>query len=442
MKSSLLKRPISRRAFLGLGASAVAAGAATALSGCGDADDGKVHIEAVCYKTEAVDICKRLQDKFNATHDDIVLSLTAPNDAVTILRTRFVREDYPDIIGIGGDNDYAMFVSADIFHDMSDYPGMENIRKEYIDIDRGVTYVPMDGIYGVPYAANAAGFLYNKEMFRTNGWQIPTTWDELTELFRTIQDAGTQPLYLSYKDGWTILSPWNSIGINLLPSDLAYQVNAGRAKFSDYYREPAELLRSLNQYAEDNLFGFGYDDASINFANGDAAMWPIGSFAVPQIMNSLQEGKSIDVGMFPTPSAPNADDRLLLSGVDLQWCVCEASEKKDAAYEVIDFLLEDDNLQEYLLDQRAIPCKEGNFELDGLFDDTRDWIDTGKIADYLDHQYPRSMDFSSYLQTFMLDDSPDAVDNFLKRWDNDWPRYNEDIIAKVQAYEQEHGSIE
>ena len=54
------------------------------------------------YKPEAANYFTKVEEAFNATHDDIHLTISSPNDAMTILRTRFIREDYPDIIGIGG----------------------------------------------------------------------------------------------------------------------------------------------------------------------------------------------------------------------------------------------------------------------------------------------------------------------------------------------------
>lgn len=76
---------------------------AGSFAGCGgQAKDGKVEIELVHYKPEAVDLFAKLEEKFNSTHDNIHLTISSPNDAMTILKTRFVREDYPDILGIGG----------------------------------------------------------------------------------------------------------------------------------------------------------------------------------------------------------------------------------------------------------------------------------------------------------------------------------------------------
>ena len=56
-----------------------------------------------------------------------------------------------------------------------------------------------DGTYALPYAANAAGVLYNKDMFAENGWKVPTNWSEFTALCDEIKESGTLPLYLGFK---------------------------------------------------------------------------------------------------------------------------------------------------------------------------------------------------------------------------------------------------
>ena len=438
----MLTKPISRRSLLGL----TATGAATLMfAGCAhERSDGTVEVEIVSSKQEAVSIFEQIMADFNASHDDIYLNIQSPADAVTVMKTRFVRENYPDVIGIGGDADYASFVDSEILADVSGYAGIENVQPAYRDILESVTYVPMDGIYGVPYVANAAGMLYNKRMFADKGWEIPETWDELIALCdRIVAEGEVAPFYLGYADTWTILSPWNSITVNMVPADLARQVNAGEAKFADYYGEPARRMRQLLGYSQTTIgdpgpFSIQYNDACTRFANGMAAMFPCGSFAVPQI---LRAGTDIEVGMFAMPSADDPADRIVVSGVDLQWCVAESCQHKDAVFEVLDYLSSPEYMQTYIADQRAIPCIEGDFELDPLFDDIKPWLDEGRVLDYLDHSYQSAMAVDAQLQTMLQDDRDDdtAIAAFLEKFDSDWQRYNRNVIRKVQEYEESQG---
>ena len=427
------KRALTRRSFLGLSA---AAAAGLALTGCeGERADGKTEVEFVSYKREAVSIFDALTAEFNETNDHIYLNFNSPNDAVTIMKTRFVREDYPDVVAIGGDASYADFVDSNILADMTDYPGMANVQPAYQEIMKSVTYVPMDGIYGVPYIANAAGMLYNKDMFAEKGWTIPTTWTEFCDLCEQIKAEGeVLPLYLGFLDTWTILSPWNSMLVELVPSDHIRKVNAGEAKFADYYREPAEKLLKLMEYGEDGPMAYSYEDACTAFARGQSAMFPCGSFAVPQILGANPD---MNIGLFAMPASDDPDDRIVVSGVDLCWNMTTANEDhRELVYEVIDFLNQPESLQTYIDDQKAIPCIEGDFTLDPLFDDIQEFLDEGKVIDYPDHSYPSGMACDAQLQAFLLDGDVDA---FLANWDNLWQRYNKTVIRKYNEYMANQG---
>ncbi|MCI8513033.1 MAG: extracellular solute-binding protein [Lachnospiraceae bacterium] len=407
----------------------------TLLGGCqASVNTGVVEIELVQYKPEAARYFDEVEKKFNETHENIRLTISSPNDATTILKTRFIREDYPDIIGIGGNIDYSNFVDAGILSDVSDYPGLKEIRGTYLDTLEKLEYVPTEGIYGVPYAANAAGVLYNKEIFKEHGWKIPETWTEFIELCEEIQDAGLQPLYFGYKDIWTTLAPWNALAVDLAPADVCSRVNAGETTFAEEYREVAEKVKTLLDYGEPGPFAYNYNDACTAFARGDAVMYTIGSYAVPQI---LMTNPDIQIDSFVMPGSDDADRNVLNSGVDLQFCVMSECPNKEAAYEVLDFLLEEENLQDYIDAQNAVPCKEGNFKLASMLDGMSEYIEAGKTVDYQDHYYPAEMSVDAQIQTFLLDGD---VDKFLAKFDKDWQRYNRDVIRKVQEYNAANGN--
>lgn len=404
------------------------------LTGCSGnkSDSGKTVIELVHYKPEAVSYFEEVEKQFNASHKDIELKISSPNDAMTVLKTRFIREDNPDIIGIGGEYNYSNFVDAEMLMDISDFDGLENIKQKYLDINENLKFVPMDGTFGVPYMANAAGILYNKDLFEEHGWQIPETWDELIALCEDIQETGILPFYMGYKDAWTCLSPWNSIASSLTDATVCKDVNKGESSFSEEYRLVAEQMKTLLQYGPKDFVAYSYNDACTAFARGESAMFIIGSYAVPQIQ-SVNPDMNID--SFVYPASNQAEENVLTSGVDLQFCVMKDCPNKDAAYEVLRFLLEDENVQAYMDNQNAIPCKEGMFHLAPMLDGMKDYINEEKVTDFQDHFYPSEMAADALIQTYLLDGD---TDKFLKKFDQEWIRYNRDLIKKVQNYELSH----
>ncbi len=426
---------MTARRITALGLAGILA-AGTALSGCGSSSSSgngkKIEIDLVQYKPEAVDIFDELEEKFNATHDDIHLTIESPSDATTILKTRFIREDYPDIIGIGGDSNYSEFVDAGILADVSDFDGLKNVKQSYIDTLENLEYVPTEGTYGVPYVANAAGVLYNRDMFEEHGWQIPTTWDEFMNLCDEIKAAGIQPLYFGFKDTWTCLAPWNALAVDLVSPDVFNEVNSGKTTFAKQYKDVAEKMLELLPYGEDGAVAYGYNDACTAFAKGESAMYTIGSYAIPQI-KSVNPDMNID--SFVMPASNDASENVLNSGVDLEFSVTAACKHKEAAYEVIDFLMDPDNVQTYLDAQNAVPCEKGDFKLASELDGMKDYIQNDKTMDYQDHHYPSEMSVDALIQTFLINKDTDA---FLKKFDKDWQRYNRDIIRKVEAYNEAH----
>ena len=411
--------------------------AAVILPGCGsDENSGKTEIEILQYKPEAATYFDQVEEQFNATHDDIHLTISSPNDASTIMRTRFIREDYPDIIGIGGDINYSYYVDADILADVSDYEGLSDVKQSYIDILENLEITPKDGTYGVPYVANAAGILYNKDMLEEHGWEIPESWSELIDLCEEIQAEGILPFYFGFRDTWTCLAPWNSLAVDLAPADTCQQVNAGETTFSEEYVEVAEKCLELVSYGPEDPFAYGYNDACTAFANGESAMYPIGSYAVPQILSVNPE---MNIDSFVTPGNDDPSKNTLNSGVDLMFAVTAECENKEAAYEVLDFLMADENIQAYIDDQNAVPCKDGDFDLAPMLDGMTPFIESGNMTDYQDHYYPSEMAADALIQTYLINKDADA---FLKDFDSRWQRYNIDIIRAVQEYNEEHGSAE
>ncbi len=412
---------------------ALACGTGLLTTACdSDSASGKVQIELLQYKQEAVNTFNELAEKFNASQDKIELTVSSPNDATTILKTRLIKDDPPDMVAIGGDYNYATMLDADEFMDISDYEGLDKIKDVYKEMDKQLELVPKEGVYAVPYAANAAGVLYNKEMFDQNGWEVPTTWTEFMDLCQEIQDAGIQPFYFGFRDSWTCLAPFNAMAVSLADPTICSQVSAGTATFTEAYSEVCDKYLEMLQYAEPNPVAYAYNDACTAFARDQSAMFVIGNYAIPQIRSVDPD---IQIDSFVLPASDNADDNILNSGNDLQFSVMAATEHKEECYEVLDFFLEDENVQLYTDQQASVPCVDGDFEITDDLNSMKPYIESGKMADYQDHHYPSEMSVDAMIQTFLQSGDKDA---FLSKFDSDWVRYNRDTIAKLQQYYEEH----
>lgn len=407
------------------------------MTGCESSNtkNGVTEITMLQYKREAVDAFEKIEEAFNSTHDDIHLTIESPNEAMTILKTKLVREDAPDIVGIGGDINYSNFLDADLFQDISDLDAAQEIKPAYVEILKNLEYIPQDGIYALPYVGNAAGILYNKDMFEENGWEIPTTWTEFTDLCKEIQSTtDIYPLYFGYKDTWTTLAPWNALAVGLADADICSQVNAGTNTFRQGYEEVAVKDKELLQYGEPNPYTYSYNDACTAFARGESAMYTIGNYAIPQI---LSVNPDMNIDSFTFPANEKEEDNVLNSGIDLLFSVMKDCENKEAAYEVMDFLYQDSTIQIYLDNQGGLACKNGDFAIPETLTGMKEYIENNRMSDYHDHHYPSEMSVDAMIQTYLIDEKDNDVDTFLNKFDKEWKRYNRDIIAKIEKYNEE-----
>ena len=64
-------------------------------------------------------------------------------------------------------------------------------------------YGTVDGqIWGAPFGASVKSFVwYSPKMFKDNGWEIPTTWDQLLALSDTIAATGIKPWCVGFESG-------------------------------------------------------------------------------------------------------------------------------------------------------------------------------------------------------------------------------------------------
>ena len=168
-------------------------------------------------------------------------------------------------------------------------------------------------------------------------------------------------------------------------------------------------------------------------------MYAIGSYAIPQIKSVNPD---MQIGSFTFPANDAEEDNVLNSGIDLQFCVMKNTEHPEEVYEVLRFLYEDETIQIYLDEQGGLTCKTGDFELPSELEDMRSYIENSRMADYQDHHYPSEMAVDAMIQTFLLDDSVNARDTFLNKFDNEWKRYNRDLIRRVNEYQEKTGGAQ
>lgn len=405
------------------------------VTGCGGSSDGKssakggkTELELFSSKAENKDVLQKLVDKFNESHKDVTIKITAPADAGTVLKTRMAKNDMPDIVMMGGDNNYTEVESAGMLVDLSDQDYISNIQDSYMQMVYDVNKDKEEKAYGVPYATNASGVIYNVDKFEELGLEIPKTWDEFIDVLDQIKDAGEQPLLMTYKDAWTSLCPWNSMAPDLQPDGFTDDRKEGKTTFVGTHEEIAEKYLTLLDYAQDDFMGLTYDDGNKAFANGDAVMIINGNWAINQYKNANAD---INVNMFALPSSDDESKNYVTSGVDVLIGVCKDSANEEMAKEFVSFMMETENAQTYIDDQFAFSAIKGVEQNNETVAGVKEDIANGKVANFPDHYYPSGFDLSALISEMCLNysngmDNQENMDQFLKQCDEKYDIANVD----------------
>lgn len=157
----------------------------------------------------------------------------------------------------------------------------------------------VDGVtYGVPYQGLLTGLWYNEAILADNGLSVPTTFDELLEVSRTLSDAGI--VTISNGANQSSFSVWSFL-VWLERFGFAERVS-GILDGSDSYVND-DFLRMYEHIAElrdagafaSNVSTQTYQQAVDAFLNGNAAMLDAGVWASSAIQESSVAG---DVGFW------------------------------------------------------------------------------------------------------------------------------------------------
>lgn len=392
---------------------------ASVLSACGakEADTGnakKVKVEFFQYKSEAVATYDALIAKFEAANPNIDIVQTNVPEAGTVLKTRVAKGEVPDIISVGGDAQFEDLAKNGVLADMTNYPGQANIIDGYKKTLQSVT--GSDKLYGVPYAANANGIIYNKDEFKALGLTVPTTKDEMDKVIAAIKAAGKVPFHFAFKDAWTALPAWNVFAAGLQPANFYADRKAGKTTFAAGHKDMLKQYVDFMQNGQPgDRFADSYGDGNTKFAKGSSVMYLQGVWAIPEIVKA---NPNIKLGVFPYPLTNDKSKNLLVSGVDVLFALSAKSKAAEEAKKFIDFLMQAENAQKYIDEQKAFSTIKNIFQKEEAYSDLKAAFEEGRVADFPDH-YINGMALDVIVQELMQKKN---VDEALKKMDAEYDK--------------------
>lgn len=371
MKQKLL--PIIATCLLG--------GSVIALAGCGSQQTNNPdELRIVLYNAGWGD--EWLKDtiaSWESKNPGKTVNLTSLYEANTLINRRLASSDNSDDLYITTYNGWRNYAAQGVFAPLDDLleeevDGMTVSDKIDSAFKDNLYFKNSDGsehCYRLPWTSGMGGIYYNSKMFEENGWEVPTTTEELTALVEQIkEDRVAVP-----GDDTATVVPFAYTGQNTDYFDYAvltwWMQLAGEDAIKDFYKysdvenfNPSntngvygELKTAVTYWY--SLFGdsSNYLSGSIDYSNHDAqralfngkvAMVFTGDWAYNEILK-YGSNSSFELGFMGTPTITGAkeDNITYAIGSDQYIAIPESSTEKDLAKSFIKEMISNQNLSNF-----------------------------------------------------------------------------------------------
>ncbi|MEZ4672513.1 MAG: ABC transporter substrate-binding protein [Anaerolineae bacterium] len=271
----------------------------------------------------------------------------------TVLKTRLNSGEGPDIFG-GQSGVSDLVLQYDVETNAVDLSG-ESWASHFDPLV--AEQATVNGkLYGLTlWATTATTWVvsYNTAIFEEHGLSAPTTYDEFKSVCQTLLDAGIQPLFEPFSDGWHHVLWFPELGprYEQVTPGLAAELNANEATFAGN----ETMLTILQQYKElydmgcmgQNALSDAYSNRTRVMANGEAAMI-LANLTFPQeVAADFPEVPAETFGQFVMPLADN--QVLNINPAGPTKFIYSGSPYIEESKQYFDFLTQPENLQ-YMID--------------------------------------------------------------------------------------------
>ena len=191
------------------------------------------------------------------------------------------------------------FASRGVVGDLSDVwdnlDGMsEGFKSASSGLDGSQYFVP---IYYYPWAIH-----YRMSVFEENGYDIPTTWDELIALADQMVADGITPFAAGNDGRWPQMGTFSMINMRVNGYDFHVSLMGGNESWEDpRVKEVFAYWEQLLPYYEPAVNSRTWQDAATSLGNGNAGMYLLGTFVVDNFDPAAQADIIADIDFFSFP---------------------------------------------------------------------------------------------------------------------------------------------
>lgn len=396
--------------------------AGPALAACG-AGGGGTRLRFYQSKPEVIGYFDQIIDNYHKQQSEIRVK----HDATGSLVASFVRGAPFDLVCVNYNLDESgSFVGRGVLSDLADLPEAQRIDPSVQAlVGQYASYRNETSV--LPYSITAAGVIYNKDVFAQQGLAVPTTWTELLDTCEKFKAAGIPPIYGTYQATWTIqqgLFDYVTGGMIDIADFFAKLKAQGtdvgpdsEVSFQRTFKPAVDKMLQLAAYTNPDAASRDYPDGNVAVAQGKAAMYLQGPWAIGEIAKANPDAK---IGTFPLPVTDNPQDLKARVNLDLSLWIPRDAAEPEAARQFLTYLMTPEVMYKYNADNLAFsPVKNPPRVTDERIEGLQPFVRESQFYQGAGTYVPSIIPLGNYLQEMVLGGSGDDL---LRKLDNDWRR--------------------
>ena len=313
---------------------------------------------------------RKIVDGFNESNEYGVkaeIQNITNSDYKTKLTTMMASDSETDIIFTWELGYLENFVNGDKIVSLQKYLDEDEDWKNSFNggILEPLTY---DGeVYAIPTQQCTAIMYYNKAIFDKYGLEVPTTYDEYVQVCDTLKENGVTPVALASTadDAWLVSQYIQQLSDGIKGEDIFNSIKDGTGKWNDEGMVEAGKLfqEEVNKgYFEDGFTGVSREEAQLQFANGQTAMYFNGCWEISNLDKKENVAEAENISCFLMPAVNEEYAGVEVGSVDASYAITKNCKNVDAAVALLKYMTNEESTSLLLYDYGRIPST--NIDID------------------------------------------------------------------------------
>ena len=211
----------------------------------------------------------------------------------------FLQAEPPDVVNWFSGNRMKFFVDQGLFEDVSDVWKKHGLNSQ---LSAARSTMTVDGKqWGVPLTYYQWGVYYRTDIFKKYGLGEPRSMADLMYICKTLKKNGITPFTIGTKYLWTAAGWFDFLNLRVNGYDFHMALMDGKISYEDNRLDKVfDIWGDLSRkgYFIENHASLSWQEGQAPMINGDAAMYLMGNFVVPNLKEGGLSGK---IGYFQFP---------------------------------------------------------------------------------------------------------------------------------------------